>query len=158
MKKVNVKFKKFHNKASIPKRATELAGGWDVKVTEVIRKSDDFYVCKLGFGLQIPENYKITLVPRSSLTKTKWVLQNSPGLGDADFIGEYQLKFRCIPSDVYVGNYGVNLIYDAFPFEVGDSVGQIYIEEVIDMEFEEVEQLDQTERGEGGYGSTDNKQ
>ena len=80
---MKVKFKKLHPNAVIPKQATELAGGWDVVATEIIQESPDFVICKLGFSLQPPSNYKITLVPRSSLTKTHWIIQNSPGLGDA---------------------------------------------------------------------------
>ena len=162
-----VKLKKLHKDAVIPKRMTALSGGWDVVATEVIQESPNFVVCKLGFALQPPPNYKITLVPRSSLTKTNWVVQNSPGLGDADFLGEYQYRFRCIPTEVNLGikthfagmsieqdEEVLLLSYEEFPFKVGDRIGQIYLEEVIPIEFEEVEELSDTERGTGGYGST----
>ena len=130
--------------------------------TEIIKESEDFVICKFGFSLQPPTNYKVTLVPRSSLTKTYWILQNSPGLGDADYTGEYQFRFRAIPIgieeksesnkspfDRYIG-----LAYPQFPYKIGDRIGQIYLEEVIPIEFEEVEELSQTERGTGGFGST----
>ena len=78
-----VKFKKLHPNAVIPKQATELAGGWDVTCTEIVQESPDFVICKLGFALQPPVGYRVILVPRSSLTKTHWIVQNSPGLGDA---------------------------------------------------------------------------
>lgn len=153
---MEVKIKRLHKDAVIPKQATELAGGWDVVATEIIQEANDFVICKLGFSLQPPPDYKITLVPRSSLTKTKWILQNSPGLGDADFIGEYQYRFRALPkikqSDFTDGVW--NLDYPGFPFKVGDRIGQIYLEEVIPIEFIEVDELSSTERGSGGYGST----
>jgi len=148
---MKIKIKKLHELTQLPKRATELAGGWDVIATEIIEESDDFVICKLGFSLQPPPNYKITLVPRSSLTKTNWILQNSPGLGDADYLGEYQFRFRCLPKGAY--NFG-DFIYDDFPYEIGDRVGQIYLEEVIPIEFEEVNELSPTERSVGGFGST----
>ena len=153
---MKVKIKKFHKDAVLPKRATELAGGWDVVVTEIIKESDDFVICNLGFGLQPPDNYKITLVPRSSLTKTHWILQNSPGLGDADFVNEYSFRFRCIPFkiDSGFGNVRDSFIFEPFPYKVGDRIGQIYLEEVIPIEFEEVEELTKTQRT-GGWGSTD---
>jgi len=165
---MEVKFQKRHPNATIPKRASELAGGWDVTVTELIKESNDFVICKLGFSLQPPPNYKITLVPRSSLTKTKWILQNSPGLGDPDYIGEYQYRFRALP-DGYGFKWSTNeygqshhdginqLLYPEFPYKVGDRIGQIYLEEIIPMEFKIVYELSETERGEGGYGSTNIK-
>ena len=83
MQTVKVKFKKLHPDAKLPERADELCGGWDVTCTEIIYEAPDFVICKLGFALEIPAGYKVTLVPRSSFTKYKWILQNSPGLGDA---------------------------------------------------------------------------
>jgi len=146
---VKVKFKRFHKDAQIPKQATDLAGGWDVVVTEIIQESDDFVICKLGFGLQPPSNYKVTLVPRSSLTKTNWIVQNSPGLGDPDYLLEYQYRFRCIP------NVSPNPFkYQEFPYKVGDRIGQIYIEEIIPIEFEEVDELISNSNRVGGFGSS----
>lgn len=76
--KMKIKFKRLHEKATIPKQATDLAGGWDVTVTKIEKVKEDLVICKLGFALQLPKNYRLILVPRSSLTKTKWILQNSP--------------------------------------------------------------------------------
>jgi dUTP pyrophosphatase len=157
-----VKIKKIHPNATIPKQATELAGGWDVTATEIEQVSDDLVICKLGFALQLPPNHRLILVPRSSITKTKWIIQNSPGLGDEDFVQEYQLRFRALPE-----NYGQNvvstmqskanitntLIYPKFPYEVGDRIGQVYLEEVIPIEFEEVEEFDFS-NNRGSYGHT----
>jgi len=151
---VKVKFKRFHENAQIPKQATDLAGGWDVVVTEIIQESDNFVICKLGFGLQPPSNYKVTLVPRSSLTKTNWIVQNSPGLGDPDYLLEYQYRFRCIPNGIYSNSPSCNLTYSKFPYVVGDRIGQIYIEEIIPIEFEEVDELTSNSNRVGGFGST----
>lgn len=146
---IKIKIKKLHPNAVIPKQASELAGGWDVTCTEIIQEADDFVICKLGFALQPPPNYKITLVPRSSITKTNWILQNSPGLGDPDYLGEYQYRFRCIP------NVSPNPFkYQEFPYKIGDRIGQLYLEEIIPINFVEVEELSDTERGTQGFGST----
>ena len=147
-----VKFKKLHPNAVIPKQATELAGGWDVTCTEIVQESPDFIICKLGFALQPPVGYRVILVPRSSFTKTKWVMQNAPGTGDADCLGEYQYRLRALPIKNNI--LGTAFEYPEVPFKVGDRIGQIYLEEVIPIEFEEVEELSQTERGTGGFGST----
>jgi dUTP pyrophosphatase len=168
MQKVKVKFKKLHPDAKLPERADELCGGWDVICTEIIQESNDFVICKLGFALEIPAGYKVTLVPRSSFTKYKWILQNSPGLGDASYVGEYQYRFRALPKYTFLhrndiadvicrNNYkGFDLEYPDFPYQVGDRIGQIYLEEVIPIEFEEVEELSETVRGTGGFGSSGN--
>lgn len=156
---MEVKIKKLHKDATIPKQATDLAGGWDVTATEIERVGEDFVICKLGFALQIPKTHRLILVPRSSLTKTKWVLQNSPGLGDADYLQEYQYRFRALPESVKLNTSPMTerskgyLKYPPFPYVEGDRIGQIYLEEVIPMEFEEVEEFD-FENNRGGYGST----
>ena len=165
---MKIQFKRIHKDAQIPKKASELAGGWDVVVTEIIKESKDFVICKLGFALTPPKGFKITLVPRSSLTKTNWVLQNSPGLGDEDYTGEYQYRFRAIPNGIKVNNgngfgkqlfknISAKLTYSDFPYKVGDRIGQIYLEQVIQVEFKEVNELQVTDRGDGGFGSTGSK-
>jgi len=156
---MQVKIKKLHKDAVIPKQATDLAGGWDVTATEIERVGEDFVICKLGFALQIPKTHRLILVPRSSLTKTKWVLQNSPGLGDADYLQEYQYRFRALPESVKLNTNPMTerskgyLKYPPFPYFEGDRIGQVYLEEVIPMEFEEVEEFD-FENNRGSYGST----
>lgn len=165
---MKIRIKKIHPDAKIPVRADEFCGGWDVFCTEVIKESDDFYICKLGLKMQPgSQNYKITLVPRSSLTKTKWIQQNSPGLGDYSYTGEYQYRFRAIPETVRavheverimgfesIDLVGYEFVYPEFPFKVGDRIGQIYLEEVIPIEFDEELELIETSRGENGFGST----
>lgn len=152
---MKLKFKKLHKDAQIPKQGTEFSGGWDVTATSIETEGYDFAICKLGFALEIPNGYKLTLVPRSSLTKTKWILQNTPGLGDSDYRGEYQFRFRALPETVSL--ISANLMYPEFPFKEGDRIGQIYLEEVIPLEFEVVDELEESVRGEGGFGSTNLK-
>jgi len=157
---MKVKIKKLHPDAKVPEKGSDLAGGWDVFCTEVVKESDDFVICKLGIALQPDKGFKVTLVPRSSLTKTRWILQNMPGLGDPDYTGEYQYRFRAIPfakvyyTDDLMKNMKIESAYPEFPFKPGDRVGQIYLEEIIPIEFEEVEELEETGRGSGGFGST----
>lgn len=157
-----VKFKKIHPNAVLPTKGSEHAGGWDVVCTEIIQEGKDFVTCKLGWSAEIPVGYKLTLVPRSSFTKYKWILQNSPGLGDADFRGEYAYKFRAIPDEVRKegGDYGSGvyweLDYQDAPYKVGERIGQVYIEEVIELEPEWADELSETVRGENGWGSSGN--
>lgn len=141
---------KFTSKfAKLPIQASEFSGGWDVFAAEIIKESDDFYIVDLGFQLEIPNGYKVTLVPRSSITKTKWIQQNSPGLGDSDYRGNYQYRFRCIPNTPES-----TFDFQNFPYKVGDRIGQIYLEEVIPISFIESSDLSDSVRGDGGFGST----
>lgn len=149
-RKVHVRIQPLHSQSRLPKRATQFSGGWDVAAAEIWQEAPDFVIVKLGFALEIPHGYKLTLVPRSSLTHTKWIVQNSPGLGDADYRGEYQFRFRALPEGVEYGK----LVYPEFPYHVGERIGQVYLEEVIDMDFEIVRDLSETVRGEGGFGHT----
>ena len=156
---MKVLIKKMHPNARIPKRATEFAGGWDVVVTEIIKDAEDVMICKLGFCLEVPINYKIRIVPRSSITKTDWFIQNTPTLFDSDFRAEYVLKFKCISSQVNKRYYGEDyheyyMSYTDFPYKEGDRIAQMYLEEVIPIEFEEITELSNTTRGEGSFGST----
>lgn len=144
---VKVLIKKLHEGASLPTRGSELAGGWDVTATEIVLKGTQA-IYKLGFAMEIPKGYKISIVPRSSLTKTNWVLQNSPGTVDADYRGEVQVRFR------YLGDENNKTNFLQPPFLIGERIAQIYLEEVIETEFELVDELDQTKRGSGGFGST----
>lgn len=147
-----VQLKKINENVELPKMASELAGAYDVKASKIEKVSDDFYICYLGFALTPNEGQRVMISPRSGITKTKWIMQNSPGVGDEDYTGEYQIRFRCIPSGFDIENN--KFIYEEFPYKIGERVGQIYLENVIPMEFEVVEELKETKRGSGGFNST----
>jgi dUTP pyrophosphatase len=157
-----MKFQKLHENAVLPKQASEHACGWDVVCTEIIQVDKDCVQCKLGWAAEVPIGYKLVLVPRSSFTKYRWIQQNSPGQGDSDFRGEYSYVFRAIPTEIRQagGDYGSSIYwelqYDDFPYKVGDRIGQVFLEKVIDLEPEWAFELSSTERGTGGFGSTGN--
>jgi dUTP pyrophosphatase len=154
---MNIKFKKLHKEAHIPTQGSKGAGGWDLYAAEITEVAPDEVIVHLGFALAPPPGYRVTFVPRSSFTKNRWVLQNSPTLGDPDYRGEYKVRFRAIPSRIIQSSGGLKkpiLGYPKFPYEVGDRVAQMYLEEIIPIEFEVVKDLDDTERGAGGFGST----
>jgi len=95
-----------------------------------------------GLSMEIPEGYVGLLFPRSSISKTTLSLANSVGVIDSGYRGSIMFKFR------YLGGKG-NWFYN-----LGDRVGQIIIIPYPTVEFEEVEELSSTERGQGGFGST----
>jgi len=157
---MKVFFKKNNPNAVVPMKGTELAAGHDLTVTEIVKKSKNKVYCKVGISM-IPEDpsTKIVLVPRSSFTKTNWVMNNSPGIGDADYTNEYQIRFTAIPTGIsYSWQWKwpfikTELTYDNFPYDVGDRVGQMFLSNVIPIEWEEVDHIDETSRS-GGFGST----
>jgi len=153
MEQVKITYKKLRDNAILPKAATELSGGLDLVASNIEKVSENEVIVYLGLAMQPPPGYMIRFSPRSSFTKYNWILQNSPTLGDADYTGEYMLRFRAIPvsyDDSFVYN---GMMYDNFPYKVGDRVGQMWVEEIIPIEFEEGELINLTNRN-GGFGST----
>jgi dUTP pyrophosphatase len=143
-KSLKIKFKKKDATSKLPVKGSLHAACYDVYVHKITIERPNKMILGLGFSTEIPEGYKGVVVPRSSISKENWVLANSIGIIDADYRGEWMMVFRCLGE----------MIYHPLPFGVGDRCGQIYFEEITPFEIEEVEDLSDTERGEGGFGST----
>ena len=141
---LKVKFKKIHANAKLPVKGSLHAACYDVYANSITFDGDKVKV-GLGFKTEIPVGYKGIIVPRSNLTKYNWVLNNSFGVIDADYRGEWMSIF----TPIQIGS-----IVPDFPYGVGDRVAQIYFDPVLDIELVEVVELSDTERGEGGFGST----
>lgn len=146
---LEVKIKKLHKDAVIPKYETVGSVGMDL--TAVSKEYDEHgnVVFGTGLAIQIPEGYYADLRPRSSISKYDLVLANSVGTIDSDYRGEIILKFK--PS-VYFGlNRGDD---DGVMYDVGDRIAQLVILPYPKVSFVEVDELSNTERGTGGFGST----
>lgn len=159
---IDIKFKRIHKNAVIPKQESKGAACMDLVITEIEQLDEEKVIVKFGFATAIPEGFKVVMAPRSSFTHKGWILANSPCQIDSDYRGEWIAKFDAIPinynsyiryRDGTENNYGMQ--YPEFPYKVGDRILQCWVEEVVDCEFTEVDSLDETERGEGGFGSTD---
>lgn len=139
--KVNIK--KLHPDAVIPKYETTGSAGMDL--TAVSKKIDEQgnVVYGTGLGFEIPEGYVGYILPRSSNAKMDLILSNSVGVIDSDYRGEVAFKFKHIENLTHGEEY-----------EVGHRIGQIIIMPYPKIEFIEVEELKETERGNGGFGST----
>lgn len=140
----NIKILPLSENFKIPVKATPNSVCYDVYATEIIEDGDKVTV-KLGFATEIPVGWKGVIVPRSSLTKEYWVMQNAPGQVDSDFRGEWLVKFTGLSYSGFI---------PPFPYKVGDRVAQIYFEPVHEVGFDVVDKLSETSRGEGGFGST----
>lgn len=148
-------FEKIDGNSKLPTKATQHSACDDVYAHSIKEIKQGVY--KVGIGLRMqPEdpNYKIVLVPRSSLSDKRWVVTNSPGQGDADYRGEYSFVFTAIPKRVWEDEEGGWVIgYPGFPYKVGDRIGQIFLQKVIPIEYEEGSLPHKTDR-KGGFGST----
>ena len=108
----------------------------------------DYIEYKTGLAFEIPRGHVGLIYPRSSISNKTMYLANAVGIIDSQFRGEVTFRFRLHPAS------------GAFPFnrpkiyEAGDRVGQMSIMSYPYIKFNEVEKLSETERGEGGYGST----
>ncbi len=141
---LKVRFKKKDESSKLPVKGSLNAACYDVYAHSIKVERPDKIIVGLGFMTEIPPGFKGTLVPRSSISKTPWFLADSMGIIDADYRGEWMMVLRTTGS----------VIYDALPFEIGERCGQIYFEKVGDIEMEEVDELSDTARGTGGFGST----
>lgn len=143
--KINIK--KLSEKAIIPSYATLGDAGLDLTAT---RKEYDKYgnIC-YGTDLcfEIPFGYVGLLFPRSSNSKKDLLLTNSVGVLDSGYRGEITFKYRPILKD---GNF----ISDSENYNVGDKIGQLIILPYPQIELIETNELTNTERGTGSYGST----
>lgn len=145
---LTVKFKKLNPDVKLPVKGSSHAACYDVYADSIMISSNRVIV-GLGFATEFAAGWKGVIVPRSNLTKHSWVLNNSMGIIDADYRGEWKIIFTQVPV-VMDGHVGTT----SFPYKVGDRVAQIYFDKVEDVVFMEYDELNGTSRGEGGFGST----
>jgi dUTPase len=169
---------------NLPKKGTDRATGFDVVVTsdpEIVGdqyengtyKRIDYIQYKTNLKLAVLKDrqfsnfgytdldYDILAFPRSSVSKYNLVLANCIGLIDADYRGEVLLRFKYIwqPEDYLVRIDKLLEGYVNFTklYNKGDKVCQLKVTKVENVEFVLVDELDSTNRGDGGFGSTDTK-
>ena len=129
--------------AATPVYATEGAAGMDLRATETVRLAPgERAAVGTGLRLAIPEGYEGQVRPRSGLAlRHGLAMVNSPGTIDADYRGEVKMILI---------NHGSEVVQ----FEKDDRLGQLVICPVVRARLASVQNLDGSERGEGGFGST----
>ena len=143
---MKLQVKKLENfKGELPRYESDLASGFDVKaqLTENLKvKPGKRVLVPTALAFAIPRGFEIQVRPRSGLAVKKGIgLVNSPGTIDADYRGEIKIIL-------------INLGQEDFIIRDQDRIAQLVLAPVIQAEFEEVNELPQTERGIGGFGST----
>lgn len=158
VKKLDVKIKKLNDRAIIPRYQTDGSAGFDF---HAIFAEDDLItkdfstkenviriapgeqrLIHTGLAFSLPEGYELQIRPRSGLALKKGItITNTPGTLDSSYRGECCVILR-------------NLGEETFDILEGDRIAQGVINEITQAEFDVVDNLDETERGDGGFGST----
>jgi dUTP pyrophosphatase len=147
---MKIKIKKLHPYAAIPSYAKLEDAGMDLTCTD-INYSEKYISYRTGLAFEIPEGYVGLLFPRSSNSKKDLLLCNSVGVLDSGYRGEVEFRYKYVAHGNIPGEVRLN---SENTYNTGDRIGQIIIIPYPQIEFEEVEELSVTERGEGGFGST----
>ena len=130
---------------ALPAYATPLSAGMDLRANlaePVVLKPLDRAMIPTGLYIALPEGFEAQVRPRSGLAAKKGItVLTAPGTVDADYRGEIRVIL-------------VNLSHEDFTVEPGERIAQMVIARHERVEWEDVDVLDETERGAGGFGST----
>jgi len=146
---MELKIKRLNDKAVLPIRAHKGDAGLDLTTTDITLEPNDcgqtVVVYHCGLAVEIPEGYVGLLFPRSSIAKKSMFMTNAVGVIDSSYRGEIMAK--------------MHVTTDAAPavYKVGEKFAQLVIMPIPEVSITEVAELSETERGEGGYGSSDEK-
>jgi dUTP pyrophosphatase len=139
---MKVKIKKASPDVPTPAYQTAGAAGCDVTSTENVRLIPGLpTIVSTGLFLEVPEGYECQVRPRSGLATKGITVMNSPGTIDSDYRGELKIIL------INHGDYSRDVA-------IGDRIAQLVFAPVTRAEFEVVDDLSDTSRGAGGFGST----
>lgn len=141
---MDVKIKKLHSNAVIPIYAKDGDAGLDLVATEILDNTSSQITYGTGLSMEIPDGYVGLVFPRSSIRKMALELSNSVGVIDSGYRGEIQATFNKTLRDVV----GIPV------YKIGDRIAQIIILPYPKINFVLSDELSDTKRGEGGFGST----
>ena len=141
---LKVRFKKLHEDAVLPTYAKSGDMCMDLTAIDCQYNAEmDCFVYKTGLAMETPEGYATLLFPRSSNRKTDAYLTNGVGVIDSGYRGELMACFKNRDRSI-----------TKQPYQVGERICQITIIPYPIIKTEWADELSETERGEGGYGST----
>lgn len=151
---MNIKVKKLVESAVVPQYAHSTDGAVDLVATSrTYNQFEGYFEYGTGLALEIPEGHVGLLLSRSSVTNTTLSLGNCLGLIDENFRGEIKFRFRPLRQDMYGCDesyiLATNIVYN-----VGERVGQLLVIPRPKATYDEVEELSESDRGAGGFGST----
>ncbi len=133
------------SKHDLPSYATIASAGMDLRANledKIILSPLERVIVKTGLFIELPVGYEAQIRPRSGLAAKKGItVANAPGTIDADYRGE-------------IGVILVNLSKEAFTINNGERIAQMVVAKHERVEWQEVENLEESDRGAGGFGST----
>lgn len=137
---LEIKFKKLHREAKTPTQGTPGSAGWDLYAAEGHMEVHST-VFDTGIAIELPKGYVGLVVPRSSIYKVNHRLVNSVGVIDSDYRGTIKAMFD-------------NTGYSDKIYGLGDRICQLIVIPYPEVNFVETDNLTDTARGQGGFGST----
>lgn len=141
---MNVKIKKLHPSAKIPEYSRQ--GDCGLDMVAVSKTENDLYIeYDTYIAIQLPRNHVGLLFPRSSISNYTLCLANSVGVVDENYSGSIKFRFKKTSTSAYEKVYNI-----------GDRIGQLVVLPYPTVEFQEVEDMSETERGEAAFGSSGN--
>ena len=147
---MKVRIKKLNEGAIVPSYSKQGDAGMDLTAINISKDNVGNITYHTGLAIEIPEGYVGLLFPRSSICKKQQFLTNSVGVIDSGYRGEIMAKFKPV-----MGTYDTILeLFESSEYQVGDRIVQMVIIKHETPEIIEVEELSDTERGYGGFGST----
>ena len=141
--KVTVKFRRLHTDARLPEYAHSGDAGMDIYLPSTVAPMvpGEIRIVPVGFAVEIPKGYELQIRSRSGLASRGLVVANSPGTVDSTYTGE-------------VGVILWNVSNGIHPLEKGMRVAQLVLNKVPEVQWQIVDELEESERGEGGFGSS----
>ena len=145
---IKILIKKLSKEVSLPKYETSGSSGMDLAAninSSINIEPGQTAIIPTGLSFSLPNGYEAKIRPRSGLAaKNKITVLNTPGTIDADYRGEIKVIL-------------INLGETKFKIEKGSRIAQMVICPVVQVQLKEVDDLNQTDRGMGGFGSTGTK-
>lgn len=139
-----VKIKKLREDAVVPSYSKDGDAGMDITTTHIISNTTFDVTYGSGLALEVPRGYMCLIFPRSSIKNYELFLTNSVGVLDSGYRGELMFTFKKTNG------------LDSIKYNIGDRVGQIFILPYPLVKFILSENLSESERNTGGFGSTGN--
>lgn len=161
-----------HPDAKIPTKAHKTDNGYDLYAVSVEYDEDmDCYVYHTGVSIKVPVGYSLDVIPKSRHRKTNSYMPNTPGDVDPGYTGEILVNYKPrLPRFIRnILTRSINMLYSGKdwsnkinnlakeynpPYGAGEAIAQCYLTPHPDIKFNVVDKLPETERGEGGHGST----
>lgn len=165
---MEIKVKKISPNAVMPKKTHKSDAGFDLTATSKEYDNDGNVVYGTGLAFEIPEGFVGLLFPRSSNSKRHLILSNSVGILDSGYRGEVMFKFKTTCQTINplkfawallfrkkrIASEVINVFTNGKDYDIGDRIGQMIIIPYPKIDFIETEELSETDRGCGGYGSS----